>query len=251
MVQSGVAAEFLSDPQFADQGLLARFLISAPVGRAGTRFRDDVAYQQTARSAALDLDGYNTAITALLRHPIRWKNESDRTLGVELDQLQFTAPARALYVEFANAIEKEMGPKGSLVSAKAFASKLPENAARLAGVLALVGDAQAAVIDDRTLADAIKLSQFYLSEAMRLMAAGSIDPRLRQAEHLREWLLSHDTDIIALRSIYQFGPASIRQASKAREVMGILADHGWVEPIKDGVEIGGKFCREAWRIVRC
>lgn len=87
MVQPGIAAGFLSDDQFADQGLLARFLVSAPAGRAGTRIRDDDAYQAMANHAELDMDDYNTAIAALLRQPVRWKDEKDRTLGVELDAL--------------------------------------------------------------------------------------------------------------------------------------------------------------------
>lgn len=251
MVQSGVAADFLSDRHFADQGLLARFLVSAPTGRAGTRFREDVSYQASSRQAAIDLEEYNAAILKLLRAPIRWKNDSDRTLGVELDQLGFTPAARALYVKFANEIEKEMGGKGKLATTKAFASKLPENAARLAGVLSLIEHPDAYEISEHTLADAIQLAQFYLSEAMRLIASGSVDPKLRQAEQLLEWLAGQDSDIIALRSIYQFGPNSIRQASKAREIMSILGDHGWVAEIKDGAQIDGKFCREAWRIVRC
>ena len=251
MVQSGVAAEFLGDRQFADQGLLARFLVAAPAGRAGTRFRDDVAYQVTARRAAAHLEEYNAAVLALLRAPIRWKSGSDRSLGVDLEQLGFTAKGRSLYVGFANAIEKEMGPNNSLASAKAFASKLPENAARLAGVLTMVDRPDADEIDEHTLADAIELAKFYLSEAMRLIASGSIDPSLRQANTLREWLLARDGDVVALRTVYQFGPNSIRSAGKAREAMSILAEHGWVVALKEGAEIEGEFSKDAWRIVRC
>lgn len=251
MVQSGVAAEFLSDRQFADQGLLARFLIAAPAGRAGTRFRDDTAYQALSHRAVGDLADYNAGVIALLRAPIRWKNDSDRSLGVELDALAFTVKARALYVEFANAIEAEMGPRGSLASAKAFASKLPENAARIAGVLTLIDNQHATEINEAVLADAILLAKFFLSEAQRLLASGAIDPALRQAESLREWLVAQQVDIIGLRSIYQFGPNAIRDAGKARAAMGILADHGWARAIENGAEIDGRFCREAWRIVRC
>lgn len=251
MVQPGVAAGFLSDPQLADQGLIARFLLSAPTGRAGTRFRNDTEYQAVARQAASELDDYNAAVASLLRQPVRWKNESDRALGVELDQLHFTAEARALYVGFANAIEAEIGPNGPLAMVRAFASKLPENAARIAGTLALTGNPTAHSIEVGPLADAIELAKYYLAEALRLMASGAIDPDLRQAETLREWLLSQPGDVIGLRDIYRLGPNSIRQADKARSAMKVLAEHGWARPLPDGAVIDGKAHREAWRIVRC
>lgn len=251
MVQPGVAASFLSDPQLADQGLIARFLLSAPAGRAGTRFRDDAEYQAIARQAAGDLEAYNEAIIRLLRQPVRWKNESDRTLGVEMDALPFTADARALYVGFANAIEAEIGRAGSLAMVRAFASKLPENAARIAGTLALIRDARARSIDEDTLADAIALAKYYLAEAVRLVASGAIAPELRQAEVLREWLLSQPGNVIGLTTIYQRGPNSIRQADKARAAMGVLVEHGWAKALDRGAVIDGKARKEAWSIVRC
>jgi hypothetical protein len=251
MVQPGVAAGFLSDHQFADQGLLARFLVSAPQGRAGTRIRDDDAYQALAYNAALDLEDYNTAIASLLRQPVRWKDENDRTLGVELDALNFTPEARALYVTFANAIEGELGPKASLAMAKAFASKLPENAARIAGTLALIANPHASRIEVATLADAIDLAKYYLAEAVRLMASGAIDPELRLAASLLEWLQAQPGTVIGLSRIYQRGPNAIRQADKARRAMGILSEHGWVKAMPDGAEIDGQRHKEAWEIVRC
>jgi hypothetical protein len=251
MVQPGVAAGFLSDSQFADQGLLARFLVSAPQGRAGTRIRDDAAYQALAYNVALDLEDYNAAIADLLRQPVRWKDENDRALGVELDALHFTPEARALYVDFANAIEGELGPKASLAMAKAFASKLPENAARIAGTLALLADPAASQIEAPKLADAIILAKYYLGEAVRLMASGAIDPELRLAESLVEWLHAQAGQTIGLRDIYRLGPNAIRQADKARRVMAVLCEHGWARPMPDGAEIEGQRHKEAWEIIRC
>ena len=250
MVQPGVAAGFLSDSQFSDQGLLARFLISAPMGKAGTRLRDDRAYQAAAIHTARDMEAYNVAVCRLLRQPIRWKNENDRTLGVELAGLELTPTARALYVEFCNAIERELAPAGSLAMVRAFASKLPENAARIAGALTLIDTPEAGAISAGVLGDAIRLAQYYLEEAKRLTAAGAIDPELRNAETLRQWLLERPGDLIGIRTIYQLGPNAIRHAAKARSAMAVLEAHGWAIP-KPGAMIDGAPCKEAWEIVRC
>lgn len=251
MVQPGVAAGLLSDPQFADQGLIARFLLSAPDGRAGTRFRDDVEYQAVTRQAASDLDDYDAAVIRLLRQRVRWKNKHDRTLGVDMGKLQFTPDARVLFVDFLNDIEGRLGAAGSLAIVQAFASKLPEHAARIAATLTLIRDGEADSIDRATLADATELARYYLAEAVRLVAAGAIDPELRQAETLRQWLLARQGGVISLSTIYQCGPNSIRQAAKARAAMKVLVEHGWARSLPDGAEIDGKHHREAWEIVRC
>lgn len=251
MVQPGVAAEFVTDVQFADQGLLARCLISAPAGRAGTRLRDDEAYQNKAHHVAGQLEAYNTAIERLLRLPIRWKDENDRTVGIELNQLRLTREARALYIAFGNDIEAKLGPSGSLGPVRAFASKLADNAARIAGVLALMADPHTESIDAETLSSAILLANYYLAEALRLMAAGSIDPQLRRAEMLRIWLLDQPSDVIGLRQIYRYGPNLIRQADTARATMRVLVDHGWVTPLPQGATIDGERMREAWKIEPC
>lgn len=251
MVQPGVAAGFLSDSQFADQGLLARFLVSAPQGRAGTRLRDDTAYQDLVHKAAHDLEGYNIAAKNLLRQSVRWKDKKDRALGVELDSLVFTPEARALYVDFANTIEGELGPNASLAMVKAFASKLPENAARIAGTLTLIADPRASEIEATTLADAISLAEYYLGETIRLMAFGTIAPELRLAVSVLEWLHAQPDEVIGLRDIYRLGPNAIRQADKARRVMDVLCEHGWVRPMTDGAVIEGQRHKEAWQIVRC
>lgn len=250
MVQPGVAAIFMSDPQFADQGLLARFLVSAPAGRAGSRFRDDAEYQLTTYEAARDLEDYNAAINRLIRQPVRWKNENDRSLGIELDALQFTSEARYLYVDFANAIESELAPSGVFNAVKAFASKVPEHAARIAGILTLIDDSRSTTIDASTLANAIELARYYLSEALRLASAGTIDFRLRQAETLRVWLQAWPESRIGLRQIYQLGPNSIRQADKARAAMVVLEEHGWAIKLSGGAVIDGRQSHEAWMIIR-
>lgn len=251
MVQPGVATDFLSDERFSDQGLLARFLLSAPAGRAGTRLRDDDAYKAATAAAAIDLADYNDAITRLLRHPIRWKDDNDRSIGVTFGSLDLTDDARALYVEFYNELEADMAPDRPFASVKAFASKLPENVARIAGTMELIADAGAASLGQDSLSRAIRLGRFYLLETIRLVATGRIDPELRQAEKLRLWLQSRPGDLIGLREIYRKGPQAIREAKVARAAMDTLAVHGWVVSVPEGATIDGQRQSAVWRIIRC
>lgn len=255
MVQPGVAADFLSDRQFADQGLLARFLFAAPASLAGTAARlrsenpDNEARATTA--ATKDLAAYNWAIGKLLRAPIRWKNDADRTAGIELDMLPLSAAACALFIRFHNATMKAMGPGLALEAIRPFASKLAENAVRIAGILMLVSTDGATEIDAGTLANAMTLAKFHADESLRLSEAASTAPALRQADQLLRWLHARDADLIGLTTIYQLGqPKSLRSAKAARDAMQILADHDSVVALPSGAEIDGVRHREAWRIVR-
>lgn len=255
MVQPGVAGEFLSDRQFADQGLLARFLMASPASLAGTTARlrnEDADAERIATAhAARDLAAYNVSIDRLLRSPIRWKSDTDRAAGVDLDSLPLTDAARLLYIKFHNSIMGTMGEGQALESIRPFASKLTENAVRLAGILTLVADDRATGIEAGTLAEAIKLAQYYADEALRLTDAAATDPMMRKADTLRRWLQGRATDVIGLQTIYQSGqPKSIRTAKAARDTMQVLADHGWVRGIPYGAEIDGKRHKDAWRIVR-
>jgi hypothetical protein len=134
---------------------------------------------------------------------------------------------------------------------KAFASKLPEQAARIAGVLALIAEPGAGSIEVMDLRNGIKLAQYYLDEALRLTATGAVDAHLQQADLLRQWLLARSGNLVGLTQIYQLGPSSLRQANKARSAMQVLVDHGWASPMPEGAVIDGRHFREAWRIVRC
>lgn len=255
MIQPGVAADFLSDNQYSDQGLIARFLLSAPASLAGSNARrrneDAQAERAAAATAAKDLAAYNAAIGRLLRAPIRWKNENDRSAGIELDALALSEDSRRLYIRLYNATMEAMGPGQPLESVKPFANKLTENAVRLAGILTLIADPDAIEIDAPTLADAATLTRYYLDEAVRLTDAAATDPAMKRADTLRRWLLSRPGDTIGLATIYQSGqPKSLRTAKAARDAMGILEAHGHAVRLPDGATIDGKRHREAWRIVR-
>lgn len=255
MVQPGVAGEFLGDSRFADQGLLARFLMSAPKSLAGSdarlRSEDAAAERAAASSAASDLAAYNTAIGKLLRAPIRWKNENDRSAGIELTALPLSEDARRLYIRLHNATMEAMGTGKALESVRPFANKLTENAVRLAGILTLVADSDAIEINAETLADAAKLAQYYADEAVRLTDAAATDPTMKRADQLLRWLLSRIGDTIGLATVYQScQPKSLRTAKAAREAMEILVAHRWAIAVPDGATIDGRHHREAWRIIR-
>ncbi len=134
---------------------------------------------------------------------------------------------------------------------RGLANKLPEHAARLAAVLALVEDLQVPAVSGAHLAAGIQLAEHYAGEALRLFQAGRTNPDLLLAQHTLEWLLKRwREDHVGLSDLYRLGPNPVRDSKTARKMIGILEDHGWIARMDGGAEVGGQHRREAWRIVR-
>jgi hypothetical protein len=158
--------------------------------------------------------------------------------------------ARRLWIDFTDHTEQQLGSGGELTAIKGLASKLPEHAARLAGVLTLVDDIQAVEISDIRMTAGIVLAQYYASEALRLFHAGATDPDLSLAQRTLDWLQSSwGEDMISLRALYQKGPNAIREAKKAKMVVRILEDHGWLERVDGGAVVDGVRSKDVWKIV--
>ena len=104
--------------------------------------------------------------------------------------------------------------------------------ARIAGILTIVDDPQANVIDEPAMSNGILLAQWHLQEAARLTAGARIDPILVRANRLLEWLRSQ-SEPVTMRRILQFGPNPLRIKAVADEALKVLIDHGHVQA--DGV----------------
>jgi hypothetical protein len=245
MAQPDAAARMLSDPVLVDQGFLTRLLVAAPQSTAGTRLQRGLK-PETERA----LRRYGARVLAILETPPALMAGARNAL--EPRRLEFDDAAKTEWLAFADRVEKRLAPGGRLEPIRGFANKLPEHAARIAGVLHYVNDQRCGSISRVTLLRAIKIACFFASEALRLGQAGSCSPELFRAEKLLDWLkTSWNEPLIGLRAIYWFGPNSIRDAKTAKAAVAILEDHGWLQG-HDGLDpiVDDQPVREAWRIVR-
>lgn len=242
MVQPTVARGFMSDPLAADTGFLPRFLMCEPPSAIGTRM------QANARRDDMALGAFGARLRAILETPMPMDPDTrelqPRILGLAPD-------ARTLLAGFADATEAAQGDGGDLAHITGTASKAAEQAARIAGVLALWRDIEAQQVQPSDMADAITLAQFYLSEASRLASAATVSAEIDKAEALRRWLLASwpHPDVMA-RDVVQMGPNALRETPKARAALGILEKHGWLVRLDGGMVVRGAARAEAWRIVR-
>jgi hypothetical protein len=221
MVQPHAAAGFLADPVLRDQGFLSRVLAAHPESLAGTRFGGE-----TTPDEAAAIDRYRDRLLAILKTP--WPLAEGARNELAPPVLELSAEAIGLYREFNHRIEREIGPNGDLVPIKGFAAKIGEQVCRIAGVLTLVGDLNARTISADMLASAITLGDWYLREALRLVAGGRTDPKLLAAQSLLDWLHRRCEAEVRFSDILQFGPRPLRTKAAAEMAIRVLLDHGWL-----------------------
>ena len=241
MVQPTVARGFMADPLAADTGFLPRFLMCEPPSAIGTRM------QANARRDDMALASFAGRLRDILESPLPMEPET-RELQPRI--LPLAPEARALLVAFADAIEAAQAPGADLAHITGTASKAAEQAARIAGVLALWRDLEAPKVEAREMACAIELAQFYLSEASRLASAAITSEKVENAEKLRKWLLeSWPHDDVTLREVVQYGPNVLRESPKAKAALGMLTEHDWLIA-QEAKLIRGATRKESWRIVQ-
>lgn len=246
MLQPEAAARWLADETLRDQGLFSRLLVAAPSSLAGTRL-----YREPSSDARPAIHRFGARVLEAFERPYRFV---EGKVG-ELDPraLPMTDRACAMWRAFADSIERELGPNGKLRPVNGLANKIPEHAARIAGVLALFDDLATDEVDERVLGRGIKLAQWYLGEALRLAEVGFVSDEVRLGETLLAWLRDtwpHKTDdggrLVSPPDVYSAGPNSIREKSVAQQALGVLLDHGWLVKVEGSHKVNGVIRREVY-----
>jgi len=244
MVQPGVAARLLASPELADQGLLSRILPIAPASTSGTRF-----WQEPSPESAQALKRYGARVLCILETPLPLAEGKENELAPKV--LVLSTEARELWTKFVDHVELHLRPEGDLRNIFGLANKLPEHAARIASVIALVDDLNRSEVSAEHMERGITLGLYYAAEALRLFEVGQVDHQVAIAQRLLDWLhRSWREDLVSLPDIYQRGLNVIPDQKTARRVVGVLEDHGWLEPISGGEIVRGKRRRDVWRIIR-
>jgi hypothetical protein len=243
MAQPDVAAIWFRDHLLTEQGLLSRVLPTAPDPASGTRL-----WKEPSPESDPIMKRYGARLLENFERPLPLAEGTQNELAPRT--LLLSPEARRLCVAFHDHVEKQLGAGGELEPVRGLANKLPEHATRIAAVLTLVNDNEAGEAGSAEIEAGIALAQHYAVEAMRLHGASGVCEDLREAQRLLAWLQTswHET-LISLPDIYQYGPNSIRDASRARCAVTKLVDHGWLVTASPG-EVAGTFRRDVWRIVR-
>jgi hypothetical protein len=242
MVQPSVARIFMADPLAADTGFLPRFLMCEPQSTIGSRL------QANTKRADVKLEAFSSRMRQILAKEMPMDAQTN---ALEPRVLELSVDAHELVAAFSDAVEQAQGAGGSLAHITGTASKVAEQACRIAGVLTLWQDINADEVRMAEMESGVALAKFYLSEASRLASAAVVSAEIDNAEKLRIWLLERWKEPeVLVRNVVQLGPNALRETPKARAALGLLEKHGWLVALESGTVIDGAACKEAWRVLK-
>jgi len=243
MVQPNIAQEMLSNNMLIGQGLLSRCLCVYPKSTIGTR-----RYKATDLSESQAMRAFHDKISEILHTPYNTGNAKNE---LKPNHVELDAEAKQIWQMYHNKIEDQLSIFGKLSSIRGFGNKAPEHSLRLATGLAgfdAPDISNFSRISSGYLLNSTILTQYYLNEALRLFNSGVADPNLYEANKLLDWLRDKGKTKVTLLEIYQYGPTSIRDAKKARQLMAILIDHGFALSLDGGAEFDGQHRKEAFEV---
>lgn len=243
LAQPVIAERALSDDVLAGQGFLARCLLAWPQGTAGTRpYVAENLRENAMVVACMD------RLLELHRMPLPLA-DAER-MQLEPRALRLHRDAYARWREVHDSIELQLGPEGQYAQVKPWASKASEQILRIAGVLTLVDQPNAQLIDAATIERAAEIALWHLSEARRLAGTAELSIEVRDAEALLEWAHATGRGFIYSTSALQLGPPRIRERERFKAAAAMLTNAGWAYPVEGGMTIDGAQRRHVWRIVK-
>lgn len=250
MVQPGVALKLFGNKVLRDQGMMSRMLVAFPKTLRGGRF-----WKEPTEKSWEDLEAYHAKLAARLRLDMRFVDEETREL--KFDCLELSAGARAVWIEFADHCESLMAPGALYEDIGDFASKMPENAARLAAVLSYFERTPEVLmkegISENAMRAGVHIARFYAGEAVRLFGAGSVDDDSDNAQLLIDWIRKKGLDRVGLQYLSQSAPKQVRPGAVLKRAINMLLEHSHLREIKGGARIahGGKekLYREAYIVI--
>ncbi|WP_326999037.1 DUF3987 domain-containing protein [Comamonas testosteroni] len=231
LVQPVLLKQLLGDTLANDQGLLARCLIAEPLTLAGTRFYRPANVQRRPEVVA-----YNERLKALLAIVPNVHPDSD---GYELvpQELAISKLASQHWVEFYDEVEAKQAPGKEFACIRPFASKAAEQAARIAGVIAMVESSGITQVEEEHMLGGIKIARFYLREHLRLMGSAQQEKSERLPCKLFDWILSAGGNVTNAY-IQQHCPNEIRKlkAQGINEILSELKKRGYIRETSSGWE---------------
>ena len=215
MAQPIIADKVLSDPLLNEQGFLARFLIARTDSIAGTRL-----YNHKSSKTNQAIQNYHSRITRLFRQGFN----VDEDGGLIFSDMTLSSEAHSLWVAAYNATEQQLGRGGNLEPIKPAASKMAENIARIAGVLAFYDEASQ--ISKTHMLGAIELGNYYLKNYQRIVNQAGEDVELQRANDLLAWIKNQGGEV-SMSRVLRCSPRPIgaRAAKRGRHLMSILEEY--------------------------
>jgi len=196
-------------------GFLARCLMAYPKSSMGSRF-----YQEPPNDF-----GYLETLENRLQDCLDVSKKLTQAGCINLPTLQMSIDAKKHWIHFFNETESGVSHHGQWSDIKDFASKAPENAARLAALFHLYSGSEGDISSEH-MEQAIAIIGWHLFETRRIFSIQSEKEEILEAQRLLDWLIAHDKKHTTPREIQQFSPIRDKQARD--ESLELLVSHNYI-----------------------
>lgn len=228
MAQPVALRPFLTDPMARGQGILARCLIHAPPSTIGTRISTWDEWNEDGMTTSVR--SFGMGVERMLAQSVR-KNAAGK---VERPLLRLCEDAgRALHA-YSNDVERQLGPLEALAGYSDLVNKVHEQAARIAGTLAVFrGEDE---VTGSTMADGIALAEYFLSETVRIAKMAPRDGAAKDALTIAEWLHARGGKV-ACKTFSKCGPKHLRLVAERKDAFSLLIAANWMRDTNGELEL--------------
>lgn len=218
--QRVVLEQALTDPLMNGQGFLARALIACPEDLRGQRTWDDEQRRNDSPYDNPDLIAYWSRCHSLL-DPLPSSLPNDSTGTPQRIKMQWADGAEQVFYKHMQAIENRQAQGQTLEYLKAYASRMAENASRIASLMAFFDERKVVTIDDIT--RAFMLVEYSTAERLRYLDATPAGEQ-NDSEKLSSWLVDKvrgkNPPILNKSFVTQNAPNALR----GKKLNGLLED---------------------------
>ena len=231
--QRVVLEQALTDPLMNGQGFLARALIACPEDLRGHRIWDDEKRRNDSPYDNPDLIAYWSRCQSLL-DPLPAHLPNDSTGTPQRIKMQWAEGAEQTFYKHMQAIENRQAQGQALEYLKAYASRMAENASRIASLMAFFEGRKVITTDD--IARAFMLVEYSTSERLRYLDATPTGEQ-NDSEKLSGWLVDKargkKPPILNKSFVSQNAPNALR-GKKLNSLLDDLESVGHIRLESDG-----------------
>jgi len=241
MTQPVIALEALSDSLMSGQGFIARFLICYPQSNIGKR-----PYKAFNIAHDPRFTKYFAVMMERLEDGFMLKPEG----GLDLAAITLNANSEQAYIRFHNEIEQGMANNQPYAHLRGEASKIAEQALRVAGVLTVIKHGyQCQFIDVVEMKAGIRLARYSLDELLRITNQAVIDPDTKDAIKLLEWITDKGHKLLYPVLIQQTAPNALRKKERYERALFKLIEHRYIELLENGTVVDGIKRKEVYKVL--
>ena len=208
-------------------GFLARFMIAWPESTQGSRTFSE------SPSSWPGLEAFHRRISEILDKVIPLGQEG----ALDLPMLSFSDEGKVEWVAFYNQVELQLSTGGEFYEIRDVASKIADNAARLAAQFQIFAGGGSTIHVSNVRA-ACRIAAWHLHEAMRMLGGNALPAGWAEAADLDAWLVKRCQDSgvgrLSTQEVMQYGPAKLRDKAALDAAMQVLERMRRAQRLNDG-----------------